>query len=76
MAILIKMKSGARHFLAGDAMPELEDFMSKFWTPIDFLGERIMLRISEIESLTPIPDEEVDLMLRELRAQASRLARP
>lgn len=86
MAILIKMKSGARHFGAGQRAPRLMDVWfsswwnpfcwSGWWFPQDFLGGHLQLKLAEVESLVFCEDSEVNKLLKDLQASASRLARP
>lgn len=77
MAILLKTKSGARHFLKGDKAPTVLNLLfdtwwnpfgwSGWWFPTDFLGGKISLRVSEIESMVPVDDKDVQELIRGLQ---------
>ncbi|MCJ7485281.1 MAG: hypothetical protein MUQ25_03820 [Candidatus Aminicenantes bacterium] len=85
MAILLKTKSGGRHFLKGDKCPTILNLMfdtwwnpfhwSGWWVLTDFMGGKVTIKISQIESMTPVDDKEVQELIRGLAAQSSKLAR-
>lgn len=75
MAILLTTKSRGRFFLRGAGIPELipvrgqEDFCEL----VDFLNVLIRVRISEVESLTPMEDNDVKALYMQMKAASSPL---
>ena len=74
MALLIQTKGRGKYFIKGDKVPALGLFFPfRFWNPLNFLGGRISIRFSEIESITPVPDAEVNEFLKDMKVQNSKL---
>lgn len=83
MAVLVKMKSGARHFLKGDRVPSpldvwFWDWWNPFcwcgyWFPDDFFGERIALVLNQVESMMLADDQVVKDMVLAAQRQSSSL---
>lgn len=75
MAILLTTKSRGRLFLKGDRIPALCELSGHpgFCELLDFLNVPIRLRISEVESMTPMEDKDVQELYAKMKAASSML---